>query len=34
VGDKKNANFWSQNLKGRDKFEDLGLGGRKLLMKY
>jgi hypothetical protein len=24
-------NFWSENLKGKDQFEDLGLGGRIIL---
>jgi hypothetical protein len=31
MGDMRNTNFWSQNLKGRDQFEDLGIDGRKTL---
>jgi hypothetical protein len=27
MGDMRNTNFWSPNLVGRDKFENLGIDG-------
>jgi hypothetical protein len=28
MGEVRNSLFWSENLKGRDLLEDIGIGGR------